>query len=58
MKMWHCKKAGSEPHWHFSESDPPSPRLRRGKRAMSDQRTDSFNVGALLSDAIPVKFHF
>jgi hypothetical protein len=65
MKMWHCKKQGAgrtgiiEPDGHyFLESGPPSPRLRRGKRVMSDQKTDSFGVGTLLSDAIPVKFHF
>jgi hypothetical protein len=52
------QKAGYGPDAHYSESDPPSPRLRRGKRAMSDQKTDSFGAGALLNDAIPVKFHF
>jgi hypothetical protein len=60
MKVWHCKKAGSEPKGRFLGNSRHWPaaniRTRFTSNKIDNVKTNNVHHGALLNDAIPVKF--
>ena len=60
MKVLHCKKAGSEPKGRFLRNSrhwlAPNIRINFISNKIDNVKTNDVQRGALLNDAIPVKF--